>query len=557
MDSSSSSSSAPRRSSRVPARPSRYDEEQLSLQLQQQDERELCQALQESLVSDDDASTDEETPLLEDQEEEEEEEKVPPAVPVNGGWTTTVHGVVLPPFTASSGPVGLLRSVQTPLSFFQLFLTPPLMEYVAECMNEYAVFKAARDWFPTNASELYCFIAVLIYMGIVPLPRLSMYWSSLYSQSFVSRCFSANRFRRLLRFFYVSTQAQQTASTDKLKKVRYFLQQLQHSFSSHFNPTRVMTVDEAMVGYKGRSELKQYIPQKPTKWGYKVWCLASCNYLLAFDVFLGKSTTSPSASPSDVVLSLVAPYSHRNHIVYLDRYFTSPNLLKELKARGFRACGTVRKDRIGLPPLFKTSAKDMQQGEMKYWQKQELGALVWQDRRAVYMLTTHRSPSEISYVSRRGSSEQMAVPTAVLDYNKHKGGVDTLDQLRQSYAVGRKSIKWWPQLVWWLIDMCILNALSLYNQQQPVKISQLEFREQLLQQLVEQYPQERARIGRPPRTLNEHTQQPHWPVSSEGRADCQYCSNRAENRTRSRVRCDVCDVALCIHPCFKLFHTQQ
>jgi hypothetical protein len=312
-----------------------------------------------------------------------------------------------------------------------------------------------------------------------------------------------------------------------------------------------------MVGFKGRSELKQYIPQKPTKWGYKIWCLASCNYLLAFDVYLGKSDASSTLSATDVVLSLVSPYSHSNHIVYLDRYFTSPALLDELSTRGFYACGTVRKDRVGLPPTFKQSVSSMQQGELKYWQKQELGAIVWKDRRAVYMLTTHRSPSEITFVSRRGSSEQIPIPTAVLDYNKHKGGVDTIDQLRQSYAVGRKTKKWWPQLVWWLIDLCIINAFSLYDQQQPVKISQLEFREQLMQQLVEQYPQERSRIGRPSSVPYEHPQVLHWPVRTEERADCVYCSHQPCSRTRTRIQCDVCHVPLCIDPCFKLFHTHR
>ena len=66
----------------------------------------------------------------------------------------------------------------------------------------------------------------------------------------------------------------------------------------------------------------------------------------------------------------------------------------------------------------------MSQGEMKYWQRGELGALVWKDRRAVYLLSTHKSPIETAFVSRSGSSVQTAIPTAVLDYNKYKGGVD-------------------------------------------------------------------------------------------------------------------------------------
>jgi len=199
----------------------------------------------------------------------------------------------------------------------------------------------------------------------------------------------------------------------------------------------------------------------------------------------------------------------------------------------------------------------MQKEEMKYWQKGKLGALVWKDRRVVYMLTTHRSPAEITQVKRGGSSDESPVPTAVLDYNQHKGGVDTIDQLRQSYAIGRKSKKWWPQLVWWLIDMCIINAFSLYNQQQQVKISQLEFRQQLMQQLVEQYSQERSRTGRPPSTPPTAIQVPHYPSLSSVEHDCCYCSHRPEQRRRTQYRCDLCEVYVCAAPCFALFHKQH
>ena len=34
------------------------------------------------------------------------------------------------------------------------------------------------------------------------------------------------------------------------------------------------TVDEAMIKFKGRSKIKQYLPKKPIKRGIKVWILA-------------------------------------------------------------------------------------------------------------------------------------------------------------------------------------------------------------------------------------------------------------------------------------------
>jgi len=35
-----------------------------------------------------------------------------------------------------------------------------------------------------------------------------------------------------------------------------------------------MSIDEAMVKYKGRVFFRQYMPKKPIKWGIKVWMIA-------------------------------------------------------------------------------------------------------------------------------------------------------------------------------------------------------------------------------------------------------------------------------------------
>jgi hypothetical protein len=161
--SSPSASPSLRRSSRIFAHPSRYDEEQLSLQIQEQEERELHQALQESLELDDDESTDEEPPASEQDTDEEEEEK---EELVDGGWTTAVHGIVFRPFSTPFGALGLSSSVQSPLDFFLIFLPLHLVQHMSVCTNEYAASKNVSNWTPTNESELYCFIGLLVYMGL-------------------------------------------------------------------------------------------------------------------------------------------------------------------------------------------------------------------------------------------------------------------------------------------------------------------------------------------------------------------------------------------------------
>ena len=62
-----------------------------------------------------------------------------------------------------------------------------------------------------------------------------------------------------------------------------------------------------------------------------------------------------------------------------------------------------------------------------------------------------------------GSTVTIVKPEVVHEYNRNRGGVDTVDQLKGNYAMGRKSIKNWPSLAWWLIDMCIVNAYRLFS----------------------------------------------------------------------------------------------
>ena len=44
-------------------------------------------------------------------------------------------------------------------------------------------------------------------------------------------------------------------------------------------------IDEHMVPFKGISSLKQYIPKKHYKWGFKLFVLADCQGYTVFIIF--------------------------------------------------------------------------------------------------------------------------------------------------------------------------------------------------------------------------------------------------------------------------------
>jgi hypothetical protein len=542
------------RSKRARSQPLRYEDEQATIHYEQQDDRDLQRAIQASLEFDNPDSSDEDTSILEETVEEEEKENEEPTTSAEMRWSGEVAAVIPSRFTSASGPQTTLTS---PLDLFHLFLPIRLLRTIAVNTTAYAHSRGADSTWHTTAEELYRFIAIHIAMGINQLPSVHMYWDMRWRCKTISSIFTRDRYMELLRYFHISPPSASSSSSSPLSKVEPLLSELSSSFPAFYHPDQALVVDEAVVGYKGRSEMKQYIKNKPTKWGYKVWCLASSNYLLGFHVYQGRRSRSGISSPHDAVIHLTSNYQHRDHILYLDRGFTSPILLDELLRRGIRCCGTVSKNRKDLPKEMISTASQLEDNEYAYRQRGELGALVWKDRRLVYLLTTHTSPQATTAVKRRsenGDTIERSVPTAVVEYNQHKSGVDTVDQLHSYYSIGRRSKKWWPRLAWWLIDMCIINAYSLFTQRSHVPTSQLEFRMQLVQSLTEAYS--------PPSTHSDsshhsHVGRPlgiHYPHRSEHRRTCVQCSEGRESRKETVFECKQCRAHLCIDPCFEAYH---
>ena len=79
---------------------------------------------------------------------------------------------------------------------------------------------------------------------------------------------------------------------------------MQQFFLGNYKPHRGNAIDEAMIKYKGRSALKQYLPMKPIKRGFKVWVHADSinGYMCDFEVYTGKDGSPEQHLGSKVVL---------------------------------------------------------------------------------------------------------------------------------------------------------------------------------------------------------------------------------------------------------------
>jgi hypothetical protein len=84
-----------------------------------------------------------------------------------------------------------------------------------------------------------------------------------------------------------------------------------------------------------------------------------------FEVYTGASIrrSLQSAKPGEaktgyeVVMNLMLGLHGRNHLVFIDNFFTSVKLLMDMAQLGTFATGTVRSDRIGLPSMLTDKKK--------------------------------------------------------------------------------------------------------------------------------------------------------------------------------------------------------
>jgi hypothetical protein len=181
----------------------------------------------------------------------------------------------------------------------------------------------------------------------------------------------------------------------------------------------------------------------------------------------------------------------------------------------------------------------------------------WRDKKLILLLYNHIDPRQLTTMQRWGDDGaiyQLGCPQAIRDYFHHARAVDVINQLHYSYLPGRKSRKCWTRLVWWLIDICILNAFRLWQAQHPDE-SHLTFRMQLAHELMECLPPDR----RPQRTAHTHTggaalAKEHYSIVVAEERDCAVCSKRSHQRKQTNYICAACMRHMCLGNCFSTYH---
>ena len=259
--------------------------------------------------------------------------------------------------TTALGPKQCVKNLVTEeKEAFELFFTSEMINLIVECTNNEAE-RRTTSWKATTHDEIKMLIGLLILAGVFKSKgeSLESLWGS-NGRKIFPQFMSLHRVKSLLRYlrFDDRNTRNNRKAKDKFAPVRELFELLQKQLPKYFNPSESITVDEQLVAFRGRCSFRQYMPFKPAKYGLKFF-VATCSetsFVLSLKPYLGKENNEIAVNlGSKVVIELVKNYEGTGRNVTTDNFYTSLDLLRELKRRKLTLVGTIRKHRREIPPM--------------------------------------------------------------------------------------------------------------------------------------------------------------------------------------------------------------
>nr|XP_039255146.1 piggyBac transposable element-derived protein 3-like [Styela clava] len=480
----------------------------------------------------------------------------------------------------------------TPYWYFNQFMDQSVFKIIAEQTNIYAHQKNGIK-LETNVAEIEQFIGIHMLMTVVKMPSYRMYWAKATRSEPIALAMGRKRFDKLRNYIHMvdNTNLKQKGDPDydPLFKVRPVLEKVRKNCLK-IEPEEKQSVDEQMIPFKGRIGMKQYIKNKPHKWGIKVFTRAGVSGLVYdFEIYTGKETVENSRGigvGGEIVLRLVREMPRGlNYKCYFDNWFTSLELIAELKQMGILAVGTIGKNR-----LRNCKVKDDKElgkagrgsYEILYETTTGLRVVKWYDNKAVLLASSYAGVEPVDKCERWSKVKkeyiQVDRPNIVKIYNQHMGGVDLSDMLMCLYRITIRPKRWYLRILYYLIDLSVTNAWLLYRRHVAQKNMQhtplLDFRSEVADCLIrmgKSANMNSRKRGRPSNDEGDHSYHRSSPRQiviappRDVRHDrFDHFSVYSERRGRCRklgitfTMCMKCRVLLCYtrgKNCFLIFHT--
>jgi hypothetical protein len=188
-------------------------------------------------------------------------------------------------------------------------------------------------------------------MGIVHKPEIDLYWiqSKILETKGIRDLMSRDRFRHIrssLSFYDPTSDYSNEPTT--YYKIKKLVNNIVQNSRKYYIPERHLSVDEGMIKFTGRHNFKQYMPNKPTKYGFKVYMLSESVswYIYSYELYQASQKSlekqkNEVGAIAKLFRRLTSNITGKGYIIYADKFFSNMRAIECLKSLEFYFCGSI------------------------------------------------------------------------------------------------------------------------------------------------------------------------------------------------------------------------
>ncbi|GBP41623.1 PiggyBac transposable element-derived protein 4 [Eumeta japonica] len=360
-------------------------------------------------------------------------------VPTDSDSDHDIQPIRLPQHHRRSGVIlssdSETEEIPEPVDCFTNFITADMLRKILTHTNEEIEIRSTKykdktaTIAPTCEEELTALFGLLLLSAAKKdnhLTSLELFDPVFSGTRYIS-VMSRERFDFLLnclRFDDKSTRDERKAQ-DKFAPIREWWEVFIQICRDSYKAGSYLTIDEQLLGFRGRCPFRMYIPSKPNKYGLKILmlCDSKTNYMLNAMPYVGKTETNGDSLGSYYVKTLTENLWGSNRNVTMDNWFTSVPLALELLQAPYKCTivGTLRANKREIPPeLLQIKERPIGSSVFCYDRQCTLVSYKPKNNKNVLLLSTTHS---------NGTIAASGKPEIIELYNSTKGAVDTFDQM--------------------------------------------------------------------------------------------------------------------------------
>ncbi|XP_055936617.1 piggyBac transposable element-derived protein 4-like [Argiope bruennichi] len=474
---------------------------------------------------------------------------------------TPAHNII----SKLPGNIDETKNVSSPINSWTFLIDESMISIIVECTNIFirsiaCKFGRERDAHPTKISEIKAFIGLLYFGGLHKSSHVNVkdLWATDGTGiDIFHRTMSYKRFlflMRCVRFDDIRDRSSRR-EVDKLAPIRNIFEMFVANCQKVQTLGEYVTIDEKLEPFRGRCSFRQYMPNKPAKYGIKIFALVDARtfYTWNLEIYAGIQPAGPynvENGPDKIVKRLLEPIFNSGRNLTVDNWYTSYDLAKDLLKKKITLVGTVRKNKRELPKEFISGRKREQYSTLFGFQKNLTKvSYVPKKNKCVVLLSSMHNGGTID-----ASTGEAKKPEIITFYNLTKGAVDVVDEMSATYSTARIS-KRWPMVIFFsMLNIATVNSriILLSSNTPPVQYKKRSlFKKDLSLELLKDHLQERSMQATLPRQLrdqlncnrSENCDTPPQKKQKISRKRCHVCPNTKDRK--SQMCCSACKKNVC------------